>query len=199
MAKKGEYPEFVVPSTEVRGAGGVVESTTLDFSQKTFQQRVGQIELKEEGEIKETESVSDFYTKLKEVKSKRKKGSKIKFDPKLRGEGGRFVSSADQQRVRDRYERETGKKWSSLKGKKKKDIFGEQLKGLQEDKLNSDLDRSDAVNNISQRFDANPFFTLEIKGSDGRSRTYTNKADALDALNAQLNRFYQSVGRKKKG
>ena len=199
MAKKGEYPEFVVPSTEVRGAGGVVESTTLDFSQKTFQQRVGQIELKEEGEIKETESVSDFYTKLKEVKSKRKKGSKIKFDPKLRGEGGRFVSSADQQRVRDRYERETGKKWSSLKGKKKKDIFSQQLKGLQEDKLNSDLDRSDAVNNISQRFDANPFFTLEIKGSDGRSRTYTNKADALDALNAQLNRFYQSVGRKKKG
>ena len=199
MAKKGEYPEFVVPSTEVRGAGGVVESTTLDFSQKTFQQRVGQIELKEEGEIKETESVSDFYTKLKEVKSKRKKGSKIKFDPKLRGEGGRFVSSADQQRVRDRYERETGKKWSSLKGKKKKDIFSQQLKGLHEDKLNSDLDRSDAVNNISQRFDANPFFTLEIKGSDGRSRTYTNKADALDALNAQLNRFYQSVGRKKKG
>ena len=199
MAKKGEDPEFVVPSTEVRGAGGVVESTTLDFSQKTFQQRVGQIELKEEGEIKETESVSDFYTKLKEVKSKRKKGSKIKFDPKLRGEGGRFVSSADQQRVRDRYERETGKKWSSLKGKKKKDIFSQQLKGLQEDKLNSDLDRSDAVNNISQRFDANPFFTLEIKGSDGRSRTYTNKADALDALNAQLNRFYQSVGRKKKG
>lgn len=199
MAKKGEYPEFVVPSTEVRGAGGVVESTTLDFSQKTFQQRVGQIELKEEGEIKETESVSDFYTKLKEVKSKRKKGSKIKFDPKLRGEGGRFVSSADQQRVRDRYERETGKKFSALKGKKKKEIFGEQLKGLQEDKLNSDLDRSDAVNNISQRFDANPFFTLEIKGSDGRSRTYTNKADALDALNAQLNRFYQSVGRKKKG
>ena len=199
MAKKGEYPEFVVPSTEVRGAGGVVESTTLDFSQKTFQQRVGQIELKEEGEIKETESVSDFYTKLKEVKSKRKKGAKIKFDPKLRGEGGRFVSSADQQRVRDRYERETGKKFSALKGKKKKDVFGEQLKGLQEDKLNSDLDRSDAVNNVSQRFDANPFFTLEIKGSDGRSRTYTNKADALDALNAQLNRFYQSVGRKKKG
>ena len=199
MAKKGEYPEFVVPSTEVRGAGGVVESTTLDFSQKTFQQRVGQIELKEEGEIKETESVSDFYTKLKEVKSKRRKGAKIKFDPKLRGEGGRFVSSADQQRVRDRYERETGKKFSALKGKKKKDVFGEQLKGLQEDKLNSDLDRSDAVNNVSQRFDANPFFTLEIKGSDGRSRTYTNKADALDALNAQLNRFYQSVGRKKKG
>ena len=199
MAKKGEYPEFVVPSTEVRGAGGVVESTTLDFSQKTFQQRVGQIELKEEGEIKETESVSDFYTKLKEVKSKRKKGAKIKFDPKLRGEGGRFVSSADQQRVRDRYERETGKKFSALKDKKKKDVFGEQLKGLQEDKLNSDLDRSDAVNNVSQRFDANPFFTLEIKGSDGRSRTYTNKADALDALNAQLNRFYQSVGRKKKG
>lgn len=199
MAKKGEYPEFIVPATEVRGAGGVVESTTLDFSQKTFQNRVGQIELKEDGEIKETESVSDFYDKLKEIKGKRKKGSKIKFDPKLRGEGGRFASKADQQRVRDRYERETGKKFSALKGKNKSNVFRDQLKGLQDDKLTSDLDRSDAVNNISQRFDANPFFTLEIKGSDGRSRTYRNKEDALDALNAQLNRFYQSVGRKKKG
>ena len=199
MAKKGEYPEFVVPATEVRGASGLVESTTLDFSVQTFQERVGQIEVKEEGEIKETESVSDFYDRLQAVKGKKRKKSQVKFDPKLRGEGGRFVSSADQERVRNRYEQQTGKKFSALKGKKMKDVFKEQLKGLQSDKLSSDLDRSDAVNNISQRFDANPFFTLEIKGSDGRSRTYKNKADALDALNAQLNRFYQSVGRKKKG
>jgi hypothetical protein len=199
MAKKGEYPEFVVPATEVRGASGLVESTTLDFSVQTFQERVGQIEVKEEGQIKETESVSDFYEKLKEVKGEKRKKSQVKFDPKLRGEGGRFVSSADQERVRARYERETGKKFSALKGKNKKNVFKDQLKGLQSDKLSSDLDRSDAVSNISQRFDANPFFTLEIKGSDGRSRTYKTKQDALDALNAQLNRFYQSVGRKKKG
>ena len=38
MAKKGEYPEFVVPATEVRGASGLVESTTLDFSVQTFQE-----------------------------------------------------------------------------------------------------------------------------------------------------------------
>lgn len=198
MAKKGEYPEFVVPATEVRGASGVVESTTLDFSVKTFQERVGQIELKEGGEIKETESVSDFYDKLKAVKGKAKKASQIKFDPTLRGEGGKFVSAADQRRVIQRYEQETGKKFSSLRANKG-EVFREQLEALQQDKLNADLDRSDVVNNVSQRFDANPFFTLEIKGSDGRSRTYTNKEDALDALNQQLNRFYQSVGRKKKG
>lgn len=199
MAKTGKYPEFIVPATELRGASGIVESTTLDFSKKTFQERVGQIELKESGEIKDTEQVSDFWDKLKEVKGERRAASQIKFDPSLRGEGGRFVSAADQKRAIDRYERETGKSFSSLRGDNKSKVFREQLQSLSEDKLNVDLDRSDAVKNIEQRFDANPFFTLEIKGSDGKSRTYTNKEDAIDALNAQLNRFYQSVGKRKKG
>lgn len=199
MAKKAEYPEFIVPATELRGASGIVESTTLDFSKKTFQERVGQIELKESGEIKDTEQVSDFWDKLKEVKGERRAASQIKFDPSLRGEGGRFISAADQKRAIDRYERETGKSFSSLSGDNRSKVFREQLQSLSEDKLNVDLDRSDAVKNIEQRFDANPFFTLEIRGSDGKSRTYTNKEDAIDALNAQLNRFYQSVGKRKKG
>ena len=198
MAKDGEYPEFIVPAEEVRDENGKVEKTKLDFSKKTFQERVGQIKVKESGTIKETETVSDFYDKLMGVKGQRRKSSQVKYNPKLRGDKGQFVSASDQRLVIQRYEMTTGLKFSNLKGKQQKDVFRAEFREVQNDKLQTDLDRSDVVNNVSQRFDANSNFSLEIKGSDGKSRTYTNKADAIDALNSQLNRFYQSVGKRKK-
>lgn len=199
MAKTGEYPEFIVPAEEIRGEDGKVESTKLDFSSKTFQERVGQIEVKESGEIKTTETVSDFYDKLMGVKGERRKASQVKYNANLRGDRGQFVSASDQRTVIQRYERETGKDFGSLSAKKQKDAFKNQFRDVENDRLQTDLDRSDVVNNIAQRFDANENFTLQIKGSDGKSRNYTNKADGLDALNGQLNRFYQSVGKRKKG
>ena len=109
MAKTGEYPEFIVPAEEVRDDEGKVESTKLDFSKKTFQERVGQIQVKESGEIKETETVSDFYDKLMGVKGARRKASQVKYDSKLRGDKGQFVSASDQKTVIQRYESRTGK------------------------------------------------------------------------------------------
>ena len=73
------------------------------------------------------------------------------------------------------------------------------MKSTREDTITQDLDRVGVVDSIEQRFDANPFYILEIKGSDGKGRTYTSKEKGIDALNQQLNRFYQSVGKKKKG
>jgi len=191
------YPEFTVPANEVRGASGIVESTTLDFSKKTFQNRVNQIELKEDGEIKSTEEVTDFWDRLKGLKVGEREKSEIKFRPELRGKGGKFISSAEQETIIRRYEGKSGKKFDSLTKAQRKKEFDKELDSKREDTISSDFDRVGVVQSISERYDANPFYILEIKGSDGKSRTYTNKEKGIDALNQQLNRFYQSVGKKK--
>ena len=194
---KNPYPEFTVPSEETRGASGIVESTTLDFTKETFSNRVGQIELKQDGVLESTEDTSDFWDRLKTTQIGEREKSQVKFRKNLRGIGGKFISSAEQETVVRRYESKTGKKFDSLSGKKQKDAFENELLDKRENTISQDLDRVGVVDSISERFDANPFYILEIKGSDGKGRTYTDKDSAIDALNQQLNRFYQSVGKKK--
>lgn len=194
---KNPYPEFVVPSEETRGASGIVESTTLDFSKKTFSNRVGQIELKQDGIVTGTENATDFWDRLKTTQIGQREGTQVKFRKNLRGVGGKFISSAEQEAVIRRYESKTGKNFDGLSDKNQKKSFGKELLDKRENTISQDLDRVGVVDSISQRFEANPFYILEIKGSDGRGRTYTDKKTAINALNQQLNRFYQSVGKKK--
>tara|TARA_R110000751_G_scaffold307673_1_gene430535 strand:- start:506 stop:1105 length:600 start_codon:yes stop_codon:yes gene_type:complete len=190
------YPEFTVPSEETRGASGIVESTTLDFTKETFSNRVGQIELKRDGEVEKTENASDFWDRLKTTQIGQRDSSQVKFRKNLRGVGGKFISSAEQETVVRRYESKTGNNFNKLSDKKQKDVFENELLDKRENTIVQDLDRIGVVDSIAQRFDANPFYLLEIKGSDGKARTYTNKETGINALNQQLNRFYQSVGEK---
>ena len=112
--KKNKYPEFTVPSEETRGASGIVESTTLDFSKATFSTRVGQIEIKRDGEVESTEDTSDFWERLKTTQIGERGKSQVKFRKNLRGVGGKFISSAEQETVVRRYESKTGKKFDIL-------------------------------------------------------------------------------------
>tara|TARA_R110002126_G_scaffold182541_1_gene331182 strand:+ start:361 stop:960 length:600 start_codon:yes stop_codon:yes gene_type:complete len=194
---KKEYPEFTVPSEETRGASGIVESTTLDFTKETFSKRVGQIELRKDGVAEAIEEVSDFWDRLKGSQVGSRQESQVKFRKNLRGVGGKFISSAEQESVIRRYEAKTGNSFDDLSSAKQKSSFGNELSAKREDTISQDLDRVGVVDSIKQRFDANPFYILEIKGSDGKARTYTEKESGVNALHQQLNRFYQSVGKKK--
>jgi hypothetical protein len=194
-----DYPEFTVPAKEVRGSDGKVQQTTLDFSKKTFQERVGQIELKKDGEIKQTEEISEFWERLKTLNIGKREKSEVKFRPELRGVNGKFISTAEQETVIRRFENKTGKNFNKLNKTQRTKSFKKEIRSSREDTISQDIDRLSVANSVEQKFNANPDYILEIKGSDGKARTYTNKQTGVDALNQQLNRFYQSVGKNKKG
>ena len=123
-----DYPEFTVPAKEVRGSDGKVQQTTLDFSKKTFQERVGQIELKKDGEIKQTEEISEFWERLKTLNIGKREKSEVKFRPELRGVNGKFISTAEQETVIRRFENKTGKNFNKLNKTQRTKAFKKEIR-----------------------------------------------------------------------
>lgn len=188
--KKGQYPEFTVPGKILTDKKGKVTSIQLDFSKKTFQELNPSVEIREESKSKGVAKVLDFWIEISKVESGKKPKDEYKFKPYLR-ENGKFTTKARQTQIIQSIE-QRGINFGKANKARQKKLFEKETASLSAPSAYTEFDRTLIRETVIDAFRNNPKFSIEIRGTDGRTRLYKTEANALKALDQQLNKIYQS-------